>query len=967
MIAESARLNLISVSQIDKRGGKVVFEKGTATILHGDDVIGKGILRNGLYWYDFNINKSSEANVMSCRDTDIWHKRLGHLNFQSLSKMKKFVKGIDTKINPEFCDTCAFAKQCRNPFDGTRTRAKRPLELVHSDVCGPSSVASYDGKRYFVTFVDDWSHMVVVYLMAKKSETFECFKAFKAVAESYHNVKVHRLRCDQGGEYSSNEFKAFCKDQGVSLEYTTAYTPQLNGVAERMNRTLVEKGRSLLVQANLPKLLWGEALLASAYLTNRSITNAVKNKTPFEAWYKSKPDVSNLRIFGCEAFVFIPSEKRTKFDNKSRRCILVGYGPNGYRLFDPQLQGIVYSRDVKFNEKHLGLDNLHFDDTHEDENLDNTVVQDQSVLAPLHTSTPKTVTRPSPKAVTPFAGTPIQETVVDEKFETPLQETIGRPKRTVRRPLRYDDYDTEFQTHCAFNFVTDAPRDYHDVISRDDKKEWLDAIDDEIGSLDENGTWKVVKDPGNVKLLGTRWVFRRKTGLEEKCKARLVVKGYLQRANVDYGETYAPVARMPTIRMLLSVGMKYDLEIHHMDVKTAFLNGFIQEDIYLKVPDGIEVPPGHVLKLEKSLYGLKQSPRAWNDRFDNFITSIGFQRSIADYCLYVLVKNETRAYIVLYVDDLLICCSDQNTLNGIKMSLASEFKMKDLGEVKCFMGMRIKIDRELKVLTIDQHEYIDRLLKKFNMYDCNGVSTPMEQNLKLLKNDDDKMVTENPYRELIGSVMYLMLATRPDICFSISFLSRFQDKATDEHWKHLKRLLRYLKETMHFALHYGCEDNVPLCGYVDADWGNDTNDRKSTSGFLFKVFGNTMSWSSKKQGLVAKSTSEAEYVAAAEACSEAIWISKVFDDLKLKDCHTPVPLFEDNAGCIFMATNPETKRSKHIDIKFHFIRDCIWTGKIVLIKVDTKEQSADLLTKSLGKILFRKFLEDVGLRGCIDK
>lgn len=323
-------------------------------------------------------------------------------------------------------------------------------------------------------------------------------------------------------------------------------------------------------------------------------------------------------------------------------------GPNGYRLFDPQLQGIVYSRDVRFNEKHLGLDHLHFDDTHEDENFDNTIVQDQSSLTPLHTSTPKTVTKPQMKVVTPVKETPVQTSRLDEVFGTPLES--ARPKRTIRRPLRYDDYETEFNCHCAFNI--DVPRNYQEVLGREDEHLWADAIEEEVMSLNKNQTWEIVKDPGNVKLLGTRWVFKHKTGLEDKYKARLVAKGYLQKANVDYKDTYAPVARLPTIRILLAIGLKLDMHMCHMDVKTAFLNGIIEEDIYLKAPEGIQVAQNHVLKLKRSLYGLKQSNRCWNNRFDTFVTSIGFTRSASDYCLYAKVEANIRAYIVVYVDDL---------------------------------------------------------------------------------------------------------------------------------------------------------------------------------------------------------------------------------------------------------------------------------------------------------------------------
>lgn len=977
LLVENARLNLISVSQIDKKGGKVVFEKGKATIYMNGDVIGTGMLKNGLYWYNFDVNKQPHANFTVVSETDLWHKRLGHLNFGGLSKMFKshMVTGVPTKLNVDknFCETCVVAKQARNPFDGTRTRAKRPLELIHSDVCGPSENQGHDGSRYFVTFIDDWSHMVVAYVIKRKSEVFDCFKQYKAMVEAHHsNFKVSRLRCDNGGEYSSNEFKKYCREQGVSLEYTTAYSPQLNGVAERMNRTLVEKGRSLLLQANLPKYLWNESILTAVYLTNRSITNAVNNKTPYEMWYKSKPDLEHLRIFGSNAFVFVPQEKRSKFDDKSYRCLLVGYGPNGYRLWNPEQQTIVYSRDVKFNESVVGFENNVYEDFSEDGIVSNDdLVNISKNLTPFSvprvkqssTSTPVTVSRPSPNVLTPINRTVVERDRTVDVFETPNvvvdPPQSSRPKRNVRRPLRYDEYETDYGAHCAYNLVNDTPISYDDIVGREDEKEWFEAVSDEINSLNENETWTVVKNPGNIKLLGTRWIFKKKSDM--KFKARLVAKGYMQKADVDYSETYSPVARLPTIRLLLAIGMHLDMEFCHMDVKTAFLHGFIEENIYLKPPEGIIVPEDHVLKLKKSLYGLKQSPRCWNDRFDKFITSIGFKRSKADYCLYVRITGEVRIYLVLYVDDLLLCSNNQASLTTVKNRLASEFSMKDLGEVKCFMGMNVNIDKENNVLTIDQHDYINRILNKFGMKDCNGAQTPLEQNLKLVKNEKEHEIINKPYREVIGSLMYLMLACRPDLCFSIGYLSRFQDKPTEEHWNCLKRVLRYLKHTENLVLTYTKEDSSPLIGYVDADWANDLNDRKSTSGFCFKVFGNTILWTSKKQGSVAKSTSEAEYVAAAEAVSEGIWLSKLLIDLQI-DPELPFILYEDNNGTIFMSTNPETKRTKHIDIKFHYLRELVWEQKVKLVKIQSSHQIADVLTKPLSKILFWTFIYQLGLR-----
>lgn len=581
------------------------------------------------------------------------------------------------------------------------------------------------------------------------------------------------------------------------------------------------------------------------------------------------------------------------------------------------------------------------------------------------------------------SGDPIDDFTSDQDFHTgddsqdsdlspieynmnkPLPQTVVRryPPRQRKAPAKLDDYvtdDSENFAHAAFHMYADEPRDYNAVKGRKDEADWNKAIEEELRSIEENETWCVVKRPDKVKLIGCRWIFKIKPGETLKYKARLVARGYMQTSN-ELNDTYSPVARLPTVRLLLAIGVQYGFKFYHLDVKTAFLNGLIDEDIFLKAPDGVQIPDGYVLRLKKSLYGLRQSPKCWNIRFHEYISSLGFKRSSADYCLYVKYTRDKCVYLVLYVDDMLICGNDFRAIDDLKISLNSEFKMNDLGEVSMFMGMNIHHNSSKGILEIDQEDYIERILERFRMKDCNPVLTPMEVGCKLSRKTDEESPTSEPFREALGAVMYLMLASRPDICFAIGYLSRFQDCATDVHWNHLKRVLRYLRGTSKMKLVYKQSDSEPLVGYADADWANDAYDRKSTSGYLFQVFGNTVLWSSKKQGLVTTSTTEAEYVAAASASMEAIWLTKIFADLHV-DPKIPVKIYEDNVGCIYVAKNPETKRSKHIDVKFHFLRDRVWRKEIKLVGIESKNQVADVFTKSLAGPIFSRFVDQMGFR-----
>lgn len=432
----------------------------------------------------------------------------------------------------------------------------------------------------------------------------------------------------------------------------------------------------------------------------------------------------------------------------------------------------------------------------------------------------------------------------------------------------------------------------------------------------------------------------------------------MQREGIDYTETYAPVARLPTVRLLLAVGLKLNYRLRHLDVTTAFLNGYLDEEVFMTPPDGVDVSADKCLLLKRSIYGLKQAPKKWNERFHNFIVTLRFVQSKSDYCLYVRVQNGTTTYLVLYVDDMLLCGDDSDAIDMIVSQLSNEFKMKDLGSPRQYMGLNINIDYELGVLTIDQNDYIQRILQKFDMVDCNPSATPMEPHLQL--EDIDGALSNEPYRALLGSLMYLMLGSRPDIGFAIGYLSRFQDKATEVHFKYLKRVLRYIKGTADFALVYRRSDSPTLIGYADADYANCKSTRRSTSGFLFKVYGCTVIWSSRRQPLVTLSTSESEFVAAASAAQECLWLHKMFNDLQL-DWELPTVIFEDNFGCRRVAKLPETKRSKHFDVRYHFLKELVEDGELTLEAIDTKNQVADGLTKALPRVTYETFVRELCL------
>lgn len=832
-----------------------------------------------------------------------------------------------------------------------------------------------------MSFIDDHTHFAMLFLMKRKSEVFARFREYEAMVTAKFNLKISKLTIDQGREYLSNDQKQFYLQKGIQIEPTVAYTPQQNGVAERFNRTIVEKVRTMLIASHVPKTLWSEAVLTAVYLVNRSPTVALsRSSTPAEYWFNEKPSLDKLRVFGCKAFAWVPGQQRKKLDAKSKETIMVGYAPNGYRLWDRKSRRIVIARDVKFNETCFPYEKS--PEKHENGPLvvvpyeqEWEVTQDAN--EPLiedrqdREGTPE-VPRGSREPLVEAEDAPVADEGDDsdedytgalpsqlEQLESDGQATLRRSERERRLPGKLLNFFTGYRATSVGSFSTDAPQRYCDIGKRSDWTEWMKAIDDELRSMEANGVWKMMPCPRGVKPLKSRWIFRVKEdedGQAVRYKARLVAKGYLQRHGVDFEETYAPVAKLSTVRTVLAVGVHKQFHFHQMDVKTAFLHGDLKEDIFMEVPEGVETVPNMACKLLKSLYGLQQSPRCWNEKFNSQLVKLGFKRSRHNYCLYTRCDADDELYIVLYVDDLLIAGRKLESIVRLKKQLSKVFCMTDCGEARHFLGMKMVYDRKAGVLQLSQQAHVEKVVEKFGLAECNPAKSPMEKGLQLQR---EGKPTDQPYRELLGSLMYIMLCVRPDICFPVGYLGRYQQNPTEAHWQSLKRVVRYLKGSAKTVLKFQRNDAEPLIGFADADWAADSEDRKSVSGYVFKVFGSTVSWCSKKQTTVAISSSESEYVALSAATAEALWLAGILEDMKVKDPEAPVTIFEDNRGCIGMANNLETKRSKHIDVKHHFIRDHIAEGRIQVEPVGTQDQLADIFTKALdpGRVQeLRKYL-----------
>jgi len=955
--------NLMSVNAITQNGGKVLFTKNKVEVIKDNNVVLEGNKNiQGLYEVKLDIeNTDSKTNEVDlCTNDSIevsldtkpdslvmnWHRKLGHINFNSLRKLTNMSVGLpNNELNhseSEFCTVCVKAKQVRNPFNSNRDRATKPLHIIHTDIVGPVEPLTYDNKKYVLTVVDDYTHFCKVYLLKSKSEAFQNLKEYVNEAEAFFNMKAAKLRLDNGGEFISMEMKQWCKNKGIVLDYTVPHTPQLNGTAERMNRTLFEKARALIFDSNLPKTMWGEAILTSAYLLNRSPTVTI-NTTPAEKWYGKTPDLSKLQIFGSICYAKILGPKK-KLDSRTKEAIFVGYSLNSYRLWDPINKKIFVSRDVVFSKEIQ---------TSQTKKQINKEIPDRYSSSDEDIETPDNL---SDMIDADSQNQADSQEPPDDDSELGLRQNSNRPNETnnvgndtiteqkynlrerskIKRPNRYDDNGQAILT-------------FRECMSSDDKEKWKMAIDHEKESLNKNNTWEIVdeKQALGKEILTSRWVFKIKD--DGTYKARLVVRGCQQaKESLDFKDTFSPVVESSSLRVLLSIAAKENLHIQTFDVKTAFLYGELENEIYMRIPEGFD-DEGKICRLNKALYGLKQAPSQWNKRLTLFLRKEGLIQLKSDQCIFK--NNENDLYLAIHVDDGILMAKDPDKLESLQEKLKENFEMTSSKIPTNYLGMEIV--RNEKGIFVTQKKYAEQVLANFNMTDCKQVTTPI---VPEDKNMSDGNTTDFPYREAIGSLLYMTNKTRPDMAFAVNYESRFLDKPTKKDIQNIKRTLRYLKGTQDMGIFFPSSqsNDLKIEAFSDSDYAGDVKDRKSTSGYVLMFGGAPVIWNSRKQPIIALSTAEAEYISAADCCKEIKYVQTLISELTNKS--VKITLNVDNQSAIKLIKSGQMNRkSKHIDIRYHYVSEQYHNGLFDIKYCCTDDQLADIFTKPLLKNKFDKF------------
>lgn len=972
--------NLISVNLLTHEEIKLIFQNNSSKMIVKNKCIQLKQTNNGLYILESYVkrNQGMLLNYRHCIHE--WHRILSHRNLNDIKKMQN--RGI--KFKPcncsDLCEKCIQGKMSRRSFPNQASKVNSVLDVVVSDVCGPLQTTSIHGYRYFITFIDVFSNYTVVKFLKEKSEApskiFEFIEQMKVI----FGRKPKIFRSDRGLEYTNQTVQRYLAKEGIHFQTTVGYAPEQNGIAERKNRTLVEAVRTMFADTGLPKNLWPEALNEATYNLNRVFSKHDGSCTPYENFYNKKQDFTDFHEFGSAVYIKIPDVNRRKLDLKAIKCIYLGHDINakGYRIYDPESRTVKISRDVIFIDKNKNQDKCKDKAQVQDPVEDNSsqeLVEDNSSQAsksqesryfPIILDNSENNQNQAPQAQNPDNQN--QENNIEENQENnyedeeifhdaeDIQDVIQNQAPVHEEELRRSTRSTagipskHLEDYVTYKVSQNSdPRTFRDAMISPDKDKWIEAMQEELNSLEENETWDLVDLPKFKNPVGSKWVFKRKLNEQNKVvsyKARLVAQGFSQKYGIDYDEVFAPVTRSSTFRMLLTVSAKRKYLVKQFDIKTAFLNGKLQEEIYLSQPPGFKIN-NQVYKLKKSLYGLKQAARVWNQTIHQVLIDTRFCQSQTDKCLYFKHSDKEACYLIIHVDDIIIAGSSLSVINQVQDTLSQHFQIKDLGSIKFFLGISVDQD-ELGNYYINQEGYISKIVSEAGLDDAKSSKIPLDPGYYKIK-DSELLKSNEEYRKLIGMLLYVSTNSRPDISSSISILSQKVSNPTKTDLNEVKRVIKYLSGTRNYKLKLSTENSEQnLEIYSDANWAEDRVDRKSNSGYIAFLYGGTVSWACRKQSCVSLSSTEAEYVALSETTQEVIWLQRLCQDFSIQ-VQLPIQVNSDNQSAINMLQSHKFSNStKHIELRYHFIKDISEQGIIKVKFCPGEFNLADMLTKPLG-------------------
>ncbi|WVZ75651.1 LOW QUALITY PROTEIN: hypothetical protein U9M48_023686 [Paspalum notatum var. saurae] len=916
--------NLVSVSQLLDEGFEVRFKKGACCVLDAEETL---VFRVDL------ISVSGPARcLVASPSADIWkwHRRLGHLSFDLLVRLSSMglIRGLP-KLRAKkdlVCHPCRHGKMvAASHIPVSQVMTSYPGELLHMDTVGPARVASVSGKWYMLVVVDDFSRFLWVFFMESKDEAF-----------GFVRDLVLRLR---------NEMTMAENSETLEHQFSSPYTPPQNGVVERKNHTLVEMAGTMLDEHRTPRRFWVEAVNTACYIANRIFLRAFLGKTSYELRFGRQPSVKHLRAFGCRCFVLKKAGHLDKFESRCLDGIFLRYASNSraFRVWILEAKQVVETCEVSFDET-MPCTTPAFEISGDDEE-GTPIFEDEEGVVDVGDAG---ATAPA------VAPAPSRYELDDEGGPLPTASSSLPRQSKLKRGLAPLRTQGAFFSHSAY-VASFEPRDVLHALS---DPNWVNAMHEELENFERNHVWDLVEPPPNFRPIGSKWVFKNKQGedgMVVRNKARL---GFCEKEGIDYEETFAPVACLEAIRILLAFAASKGFKLQQMDVKSAFLNGFMEEGVYVRQPPSFESARflDRVYKLRKALYGLKQAPRAWYARLKSFLLKSGFVMGSIDKTLFLLSRGGDTLIVQIYVDDIIFGGSSHALVSSFAEQMSREFEMSLMGELQFFLRLQIKQGPEGTF--VHQAKYTRDILKKFDMGDSKPMTTPMSTNTALDADEDGRRWTEGISRD--DRLTSYPTATRPDIRFAVRLCARYQASPRTSHRQAVKRIFRYPKFTPELGLWCSSCSSLFLRGFSDADHAGCRIDRKSTSGTCQLLGTSLVSWSSRKQASVSLSTTEAEYIAAASCCSQLLWMKATLSDFGLR--FGKIPLLVDSTSAISVAKNPFLhSRTKHIDVRFHFLRDHYEKGDIDLVHVASENQLANIFTKPLEFGAFVRLRGELGV------
>jgi hypothetical protein len=823
--------NLLSVHKFCKdNNASFHFDASKFRIkdLSSERLLYSGLSERGLYPIHgviFPESTSPQSFHTSAIDvsSSLWHNHLGHPQQIMLHHVLQKRLSLPVSNTHFVCSHCLVGKMHQLPFPKSVSITSRPLEIVHSDVWGPAPITSNNGTRFYVIFVDDFTRFTWFFPLHHKSQVLSSFMHFKSTMENLLSCTLKILRTDCGGEYSKYEFQNFCSSTGVLHQFTCPHTSQQNGVAERKHRHIVDKGLTLMSQASLPLHLWPYAFSTSVFLINRLPSPHRGFISPWERLFGSIPSYSSFRSFGCACYLLLRPYSKHKLLLRFVQCVFLGYPSNakGFLCFDPVLSRFFVSRHVQFDETVYPFHNrstsssLHKIPTHS-QSFNPAWL---STLLYFHPCLVPSVLGPPPPSIlsshTPAPTAPLSVPHVPDPVSVPLVPapvSMPPPINSGLVPLPTNDHPMQTRAKSGISkpkqvhFTKTIP-DYLTVeppsfaVARN-IPQWYDAMASEFSALQRQSTWSLVPSSPHHPVIGCHWVFKLKhnsNGSVARYKARLVAQGNHQTPSLDFNETFSPVVKPATMRLMLSIAAQQRWSLRQLDISNAFLHGSLKECVYMRQPPGFVDPalPSHVCFLHKSIYGLRQAPRAWFEKFSSHLLTIGFIASQADPSLFLYKQGSTVLYLLLYVDDIILTGNAPIAITDLITNLGSVFELKDLGPLKYFLGLQI--DYKPSGFFVHQSKYAMDVLSRQNMSTCKPCSSLFVSSSKLSSDSADFLPDPTPYRSLVGALQYLTF-TRLDLSFAVNSLCQHMQSPTSAHLVAAKRVLRYVRGTISHGL-----------------------------------------------------------------------------------------------------------------------------------------------------------------------